>query len=300
VLFDACRFAENAWFIRTREPGYAHKSIAEIVHEMLSHADGCWVSAKKDAMVNIGGFIATRDGSLAQKCRERLVLYEGFPTYGGLARRDLEAIAVGLREALDEDYLAHRIRLVEHLGNAMEQAGAMVSRPIGGSGVFVDVKAMYPQLAPEQLPGIALFVGLLPRGRHPRGCSAVRLAQRQRGLGRARGASLRVRTPGGSAPRLRTCAHGLRRRDHAPRGQRRTSQQRLFGRSPSRSARALLRQIRATGARAAFMPVNMVTRRLGSCSFSGRIAKRPRRRMGRVPAAPRQYRKSCRNCACWS
>lgn len=156
VFFDACRFAENAYFIREREPGYRDKSIAEIVREMLSYADGCWVSAKKDAMVNIGGFIATRDENLANKCRERLVLYEGFPTYGGLARRDLEAIAVGLREALDEDYLAHRIRLVEHLGNAMARAGAVVSRPIGGSGVFVDVRAMYPHLSADSLPGIAL------------------------------------------------------------------------------------------------------------------------------------------------
>lgn len=123
---------------------------------MLSYADGCWVSAKKDAMVNIGGFIATRSAELAQKCRERLVLYEGFPTYGGLARRDLEAIAVGLEEAVDEELVSHRIRLVEYLGAQMERAGAVVSRPIGGSGVFVDVKAMYPHLPPEKLPGIAL------------------------------------------------------------------------------------------------------------------------------------------------
>lgn len=156
LFFDACRFSENAHFIREREAGYSSRSIAEIVLEMLSYADGCWVSAKKDAMVNIGGFIATRDADLAQRCRERLVLYEGFPTYGGLARRDLEAIAVGLEEALDEDYLSHRIRLVEYLGKEMERAGAVVSRPVGGSGVFVDVKAMYPQLTPEQLPGIAL------------------------------------------------------------------------------------------------------------------------------------------------
>lgn len=156
LFFDACRFAENAHFIRAREKGYAEQTIPQIVREMLSYADGCWVSAKKDAMVNIGGFIATRDEGLAQRCRERLVLYEGFPSYGGLARRDLEAIAVGLHEAVDEDYLAHRVRLVEYLGEAMERAGAVVSRPIGGSGVFVDVKAMYPHLGPSELPGIAL------------------------------------------------------------------------------------------------------------------------------------------------
>ncbi len=156
VFFDAARFAENAWFIKQREAGYAERSVAQIVREMLSFGHGAWVSAKKDALVNIGGFIATNDEALAERCRERLVLYEGFPTYGGLARRDLEAIAVGLREAVDEDYLDHRIRLVAHLGDAMERAGAVVSRPVGGSGVFVDVEATYPHLSPEQMPGIAL------------------------------------------------------------------------------------------------------------------------------------------------
>ncbi|MEZ4220966.1 MAG: tryptophanase [Polyangiaceae bacterium] len=156
LFLDAARFAENAYFIQQREPGYSNRSIADIVREMFSLADGCWVSAKKDAMVNIGGFIATNDAALADRCRERLVLYEGFPTYGGLARRDLEAIAVGLREAVDPDYLAHRIASVAYLGDGMRRAGALVSLPVGGSGVFVDVEAMYPQLPAERLPGIAL------------------------------------------------------------------------------------------------------------------------------------------------
>ncbi len=156
LLLDAARFAENAFFVKQREVGYSHRSVSDIVHEMFSLAHGCWVSAKKDAMVNIGGFIAIHDSALAERCRQRLVLYEGFPTYGGLARRDLEAVAVGLREAVDEDYLAHRIASVTHLGEAMRREGAVVSLPVGGSGVFVDVEAMYPQLRPEQLPGIAL------------------------------------------------------------------------------------------------------------------------------------------------
>lgn len=157
VFIDACRFAENAYFIKTREAGYESKSVGEIALEMLSHADGCWMSAKKDALVNAGGFIAVRDEHFARRCQEKLVLYEGFYTYGGLARRDLEAVAIGLREGLEEDYLQHRIRSVSYLGERLEEAGLVVSRPIGGSGVFVDVHALYPHLPPERAPGIALF-----------------------------------------------------------------------------------------------------------------------------------------------
>lgn len=156
VFFDACRFAENAFFIKQREPGYAGKSIEDIAREMLSYGDGCWMSAKKDAIVNVGGFIAVRDQALCRRFQERLVLYEGFMTYGGLARRDLEAIAIGLDEAVEEAYLAHRTGQVEYLGNKLEAVGAVVSRPTGGSGVFVDVEAMYPHLGPEKLPGVAL------------------------------------------------------------------------------------------------------------------------------------------------
>lgn len=164
VMFDACRFAENAHFIQQREPGYAQKSAAEIAREMLSYGHACWMSAKKDAIVNIGGFIATSDAELADQCRERVVLHEGFYTYGGLARRDLEAIAVGLKEGVDDVYLSHRTRLVGYLGELLEQAGAVVSRPVGGSGVFIDVEAMYPHLAAEQLPGVALCADLYLEG----------------------------------------------------------------------------------------------------------------------------------------
>jgi tryptophanase len=156
VFFDACRFAENAYFIKKHEAGYGHKSIAEIAREMFSYGRGCWMSAKKDAIVNIGGFIATDDSEFAGRCQERLVLYEGFSTYGGLAGRDLEAIAVGMHEGMSEDHLAHRTAQVRYLGELLERAGFVVSRPIGGSGVFVDVEALYPHLPPEKLPGVAL------------------------------------------------------------------------------------------------------------------------------------------------
>lgn len=157
VYFDACRFAENAYFIKTRESGYEHKSIIEIAHEMFSYGDGCYMSAKKDAIVNAGGFIALKDETLARQCQERLVLFEGFPTYGGLAGRDLAAIAVGLQEGTEEAYLHYRVNQVAYLADLLEkEAGVMVSKPSGGSGVFIDVSSIYPHLSTEQYPGIAL------------------------------------------------------------------------------------------------------------------------------------------------
>ena len=164
VLFDAARYAENAYFIKQREPGYESKSLEEIVLEMFSHGDGCWMSAKKDAIVNIGGFIAMNDEDLAKRCQQKVVLYEGFYTYGGLARRDLEAVAVGMREGIDERYLGHRTALVAYLGAELERAGMVVSKPVGGSGVFVDVESIYPHLPPERLPGIALCADLYLEG----------------------------------------------------------------------------------------------------------------------------------------
>ena len=164
VLFDACRFAENAFFIKHREKDYEHCSVSSIAREMLAYGHGCWMSAKKDGLVNVGGFIATNDETLARRCQEKLVLYEGFYTYGGLARRDLEAIAVGLREGIDEDHLAHRTSLVAFLGEAIERAGVTVSKPVGGSGVFVDVASIYPHLSAGELPSIALFCDLYLEG----------------------------------------------------------------------------------------------------------------------------------------
>ena len=164
LFIDACRMSENAYFIKTREKGYQDHSIVEIVREMLSHADACWMSAKKDGLVNIGGFIATNDQSLLRRCQELVVLYEGFHSYGGLARRDLEAMAQGLREGTAEDYLAHRIRLVAYLGERLEDQGIVISQPVGGSGVFIDVEKLYPHLGPDQCPGIALFCDLYREG----------------------------------------------------------------------------------------------------------------------------------------
>jgi tryptophanase len=164
VYFDACRFAENAFFIKQREAGYADKSVREIAREMLSFGRGCWMSAKKDGLVNIGGFIAVADEAFARSCQEKLVLYEGFYTYGGLARRDLEAMAVGLYEGTEEAYLEHRTGLVAYLGDQIERRGVEVSLPVGGSGVFVDVHSLYPHLPDEKLPGIALFADMYLEG----------------------------------------------------------------------------------------------------------------------------------------
>lgn len=165
VYFDACRMAENAYFVKVREPGYENVPVTEIVREMLSYGSGCWMSAKKDGLVNIGGFLALRDEQLARRCQEQLVLFEGFPTYGGLARRDLEAMAVGLREGLDEEYLSHRVRSVALLGELfIKRAGITISQPVGGSGVFVDPAPLYPHLGPEKLPGIALACDLYLEG----------------------------------------------------------------------------------------------------------------------------------------
>lgn len=165
ILFDASRFAENAYFIKTREPGYGDRSISEIAHEMFSYGSGCWMSAKKDAIVNIGGFIALNEESLARRCQERLVLYEGFFTYGGLARRDLEAVAIGLKEGIREEHLRHRTSQVAYLGELLERvAGVKVSKPVGGSGVFADVASLYPHLPADRFPGMALACDLYLQG----------------------------------------------------------------------------------------------------------------------------------------
>lgn len=155
VFFDACRFAENAYFIKTREKGYADKSIQDIVREMMSYGDGCWMSAKKDAIVNIGGFIAVNDRNFARKCQERLVLYEGFPSYGGLAGRDLEAMAIGLYEGIDESHLRHRTQQAAYLAQGLEKVGITTSKPSGGSGVFVDIRPLYTHLPEERFPAVA-------------------------------------------------------------------------------------------------------------------------------------------------
>ena len=164
LLLDACRFAENAYFIKKRETGYADKPVKEIVQEMFSYADGATMSAKKDAIVNMGGFLGLNDESLAARARNLLIVTEGFPTYGGLAGRDLEAIAQGLDEVLDEHYLQYRIRSVEYLGERLVKAGVPILLPPGGHAIYLNARKFLPQIPPEQFPGQSLVVELYRRG----------------------------------------------------------------------------------------------------------------------------------------
>lgn len=161
---DACRFAENAYFIKQREAGYADKTPLEIAREMFSYADGCTMSAKKDGLANIGGFLCTNDDALAQQERELLILTEGFPTYGGLAGRDLEAMAIGLREVLDEHYLQYRIRSTWYLGEHIAQAGVPIVQPPGGHAIYIDAGRMLPHIPPLHYPGQSVVVELYRLG----------------------------------------------------------------------------------------------------------------------------------------
>lgn len=164
LFIDACRFAENAYFIKLREKGYADKSVKEIVREIFSHADGMTMSAKKDAFANMGGWLALNDDDWAQRARAQLILTEGFPTYGGLSGRDLECIAVGLEEIVDESYLQYRIRSIEYIGERLLEIGVPIVQPTGGHAVFIDAKRMLPHIPPLQYPGQALVVALYLAG----------------------------------------------------------------------------------------------------------------------------------------
>src|SRR5262249_46995344 len=144
-ILDACRFGENAWFIKMREPGYADKSPTEIAMEMFSYCDGATFSGKKDGLSNIGGFLALNDDGIAEQARNMLILTEGFPTYGGLAARDLEALAVGLKEVLDERYLEYRHACVEYFANTIREGGVKIVEPPGGHALYIDARAFLPQ-----------------------------------------------------------------------------------------------------------------------------------------------------------
>ncbi|MFQ5421434.1 MAG: tryptophanase [Anaerolineae bacterium] len=160
LFLDACRFAENAWFIKIREEGYAHKIPLAIAQEMFSYADGCTMSAKKDGMANIGGFLALNNDEWAENCKNMLILTEGFPTYGGLAGYDLEAIAVGLKEVVREDYLRYRIRSVAYLGDILTQNGVPIVQPPGGHAIYIDARAMLPHIPGSEYPAWALSLAL--------------------------------------------------------------------------------------------------------------------------------------------
>jgi tyrosine phenol-lyase len=160
LIFDACRFAENCFFIKEREPGYSDVSILDIARELFRYGDGCTMSAKKDGLVNIGGFLSVNSDLWAQEITNMLILVEGFPTYGGLAGRDLEAMARGLREVLDEEYLRFRVGQVAYLGELLQGAGVPILKPVGGHAVYLNAKEFLPHLPPEQFPAQALTVAL--------------------------------------------------------------------------------------------------------------------------------------------
>jgi tryptophanase len=164
LFLDACRFAENAWFVRLREEGYADRTPRSIAQEMFALADGCTMSAKKDGLANIGGFLALDDAEVARQCRNLLILTEGFPTYGGLAGYDLEAIATGLEEVLDEKYLQYRVRSTEYLAEKVHAAGVPTVRPPGGHAVYLDARALLPHIPPHELPAQALAIELYRAG----------------------------------------------------------------------------------------------------------------------------------------
>jgi tyrosine phenol-lyase len=164
LYLDACRFAENAYFIKLREREYESKTPRQIAQEMFSYGDGCTMSAKKDGMANIGGFLCTNDDLLAQQQKDLLILSEGYPTYGGLAGRDLEAIAVGIQEALEEDYLRYRIASTAYLGSHIAEQGVPIVQPPGGHAIYIDARAFLPHLPQDQFPGVALGAELYLEG----------------------------------------------------------------------------------------------------------------------------------------
>jgi tryptophanase len=160
MFIDCARFAENSYFIKMREPGQSHRSVKDIARELFSYGSGAMMSAKKDGFGNIGGFLAVKDDDLAEEIRRLMVITEGFPTYGGLAGRDLEALAVGLEEVLDENYLAYRIKSVEYFGRALDEMGYLTVKPWGGHAVYIDASKTIPHIPVLHYPGQSLSVAL--------------------------------------------------------------------------------------------------------------------------------------------
>jgi len=164
LIIDSARFAENAYFIKIREEGYADKSIKDIVREIFSYADGMTMSAKKDTFSNMGGWLALNDDDWAEKARTRLIMTEGFPTYGGLNGRDMECMAVGLKEIVNEDYLQYRIRSIQYINEGLDALGVPVMKPAGGHAIFIDARKMLPHIQPLQYPGQSLAIELYIQG----------------------------------------------------------------------------------------------------------------------------------------
>jgi tyrosine phenol-lyase len=160
VIFDATRCVENAYFIKTREPGYENKTIAEIVKEMFSYADGCTMSGKKDGIVNMGGFLAMNEEEIYLQATGLVVVYEGMPSYGGMTGRDMEAFAIGLRESMDYSYIRHRVEQVRYLGEQLIESGIPIVRPVGGHAVFLDAKAFLPHIPQDKFPAQALAAAI--------------------------------------------------------------------------------------------------------------------------------------------
>ena len=182
--FDACRFAENAYFIKLREDGYRDRPVKQIVAEMFAHADGCTMSAKKDGLANIGGFLCSNDEALARREKDLLILSEGFPTYGGMAGRDLEAVAVGLEEVLHEDYLEYRLASTRYLGEHISEHGVPIIQPPGGHAIYIDAGAMLPHIPPSGFPGQALACELyLEAGIRSVEIGSVMFGRREPGTG---------------------------------------------------------------------------------------------------------------------